>query len=232
MLIDTRTIKNFLSEEEITEIEDMHTKGMTTLNVDTKKTATDTLKIANIWDFRIYNDTHVRLKEILLPKLQQHFHKDIYIDDCHILESFHPYSIHTDASSEPGIEYTIKPGKWMTPAWTFIIPLADYNSNTIIFEQEALHIKSVNTWIEQTNPPILNSINEETFNKYLKKVVMWTEEVPYLSIEQIFPWKKGNLSAASRAKFHTSDYFFDNGITTKRAIVMWTTVPVGTVDGR
>jgi hypothetical protein len=51
MLIDTRTIKNFLSEEEITEIEDMHTKGMTTLNVDTKKTATDTLKIANIWDF-------------------------------------------------------------------------------------------------------------------------------------------------------------------------------------
>jgi len=231
MLIDTRTIKNFLSEEEITEIEGMHTKGMTTLNVDTNETVSGTFKMANIWDFRIYNDTHVRLKEILLPKLQQHFHKDIYIDDCHILESFHPYSIHTDASSEPGVEYTIIPGEGMTPAWTFIIPLADYNSNTIIFDQEALHIKTVVDWIEQTNPPILNSISEETFNKYLKKVVM-TEEVPYLSIEQIFPWKKGDLSAASRAKFHTSDYFFDNGITTKRAIVMWTTVPVGTVDGR
>ena len=85
MIIDTRTIKNFLSEEEITEIEDMHTKGMTTLNVDTNKTAIGTLKMANIWDFRIYNDTHTRLNEILLPKLQQHFHKDIYIDDCHII---------------------------------------------------------------------------------------------------------------------------------------------------
>ena len=30
LIIDTRTIKNFLSEEEITEIEDMHTKGITT----------------------------------------------------------------------------------------------------------------------------------------------------------------------------------------------------------
>lgn len=231
MIIDTRTIKNFLTEEEITEIEDMHTKGMTTLNADINETVKGIFKMANIWDFRIYNDTHTRLKEILLPKLQQHFHKDIFIDDCHILESFHPYSIHTDASSEPEVEYTIKPGEGMTPAWTFIIPLADYNSNTIIFDQEALHIKSAISWIEQTNPPILNSINEETFDKYLKKVVM-PKEVPYLSIEQIFPWKKGDLSAASRAKFHTSDYFFDNGITTKRAIVMWTTVPVGTVDGR
>jgi len=231
MIIDTRTITNFLSEEEITEIEDMHTKGMTTLNVDINETVIGTFKMANIWDFKIYSDTHTRLKEILLPKLQQHFHKDIYIDDCHILESFHPYSIHTDASSDPEVEYTIKPGEGMTPAWTFIIPLADYNSNTIIFDQEALNIKSAKTWIEQTNPPILNSINEETFDKYLKKVVR-PDELPYLSIEQIFPWRKGDLSAASRGKFHTSDYFFYNGITTKRAIVMWTTVPTGIVDGR
>lgn len=231
MIIDTRTINNFLSEEEITEIEDMHTKGMTTLNVDINETVKGTFKMANIWDFRIYNDTHTRLKEILLPKLQQQFHNDIYIDDCHILESFHPYSIHTDASSEPGVEYTIKPGEGMTPAWTFIIPLADYNSNTIIFDQEALHIKSAISWIEQTNPPILNSIDEETFDKYLKKVVI-PKEAPYLSIEQIFSWKKGDLSAASRAKFHTSDYFFDKGITTKRAIVMWTSLPKDAVPGR
>jgi hypothetical protein len=231
MLIDTRTIKNFLSEEEIIEIEDMHNKGMTTLNVDINKTEIGIFKMANIWDFRIYNDIHARLKEILLPKLQQHFHKDIYVDDCHILESFHPYSIHTDASSEPEVEYTINPGEGMTPAWTFIIPLADYNSNTIIFDQETLNIKSVNTWIEQTNPPILNSISGETFDKYLKKVVV-TKAVPYLSIEQIFLWKKGDLSAASRAKFHTSDYFPDNGITTKRAIVMWTSLPKNAVPGR
>jgi len=231
MIIDTRTINNFLSKEEIAEIEDMHTKGMTTLNVDANQTDNGTIKIANIWDFRIYNDTHARLKEILLPKLQQHFHKDIYIDDCHILESFHPYSIHTDASSEPEVEYTIKPGEGMTPAWTFIIPLADYDSNTIIFDQEALNIKSAISWIEQTNPPILNSISEETFNKYLKRVVR-PDEIPYLSIEQIFPWHQGDLSAASRAKFHTSDYYLDNGITSKRAIVMWTTVPKETVPGR
>ena len=57
MIFDTRTIKNFLLEEEITEIEEMHSKGLTTLNVDTmvNETTQSSYRVANIWDFRIKN---------------------------------------------------------------------------------------------------------------------------------------------------------------------------------
>jgi hypothetical protein len=235
MIINTKTVENFLSEAEIAEIEDMNNKGMSTLVIDnynpSESASIGLDRIANYWNFSIYEESNRRLKEIILPKLQYHFHNDVYIDNCHILESFYPYKIHTDATDIQDNDYTIKPQGGMTAAWTFIIPLDNYNSNTIIFNQEALEIKDAPTWIKNTQPPVLNSIDEETYNRYLKNVVT-PHELQYLSIDEIFPWKKGNLSATSRAKFHTSDWFYNNGVTQKRALVMWTTIPQGLVDGR
>ena len=227
-IIDTRTIKNFLTDDEIAEIENMHSQGMTTLLIDNlKKPPIEGLdRTANYWHFDFYckySENGRRIQEILLPKLQELFHKDIYIDDCHILESFYPYELHTD-SVDNGKDYTMQAGNDYTYAWTFIIPLDNYDSNTIIFDQESLDIKGPTRWIEDKNPPVLNAIDEETYIKYLSQAVN-PLHYQYLSIEEIFLWKKGSLSATSRGKFHCSDYFLDNGITEKRAIVMWTTVP-------
>ncbi len=228
-IIDTRTIENFLSNTEIAEIENMHSQGMTTLLIDNlKKPPVEGLdRTANYWHFDFYckyNPSGKRIQEILLPKLQQSFHKDIYIDDCHILESYYPYEMHTDAVDN-GKDYTMQAQPGYKSAWTFIIPLDNYNSNTIIFDQEAPYFKIPGHWIEETNPPVLNAIDKETYNKYLSHAVN-PYECQYFSIEEIFPWKKGWLSATSRGKFHCSDYFLGNGITEKRAIVMWTTIPV------
>ena len=229
MIINTCTIENFLSDNEIAEIEDIHKRGLTTLQIDNvKKTPIEGLdRTANYWHFDFYckhSQNGKRIQEILLPRLQQLFHKDIYIDNCHILESFYPYEIHTD-SVDNNKDYTMQAKNGYKSAWTFIIPLDNYNSNTIIFNQESLEIKGPSRWIEEKNPPVLNSIDEETYNKYLAHAVN-PFQYKYLSIEEIFPWKKGSLSATSRGKFHCSDYFLDNGITEKRAIVMWTTIPV------
>jgi hypothetical protein len=230
MIFATKTIENFLSADEITEIEAMINAGMAGFMVDFPESAREELndkgidRVANILNLPIYNDTHTRLNEILLPKLQEHFHKDIFIDDCHILESHSPYRVHTDATDDDAENYTIKPAAGMIPAWTFIIPLDTYNSNTIIFDQSSSKYKGPEIWVEKTNPPLLNSIDEETYNKYFINMAS-PIVLKYFSIEEIFPWKKGNLSAAAREKFHCSDNFLKNGVKQKRAIVMWTTIP-------
>ena len=225
MTVDTRTIENFLTDDEIAEIEDMCGQGMTTLIIDSR----DTLpiesidRIANYWCFDFYGDSGTKIREMILPRLQNLFHKDIYIDECHILESYYPYDIHTDSVNN-NQDYTIQAQPGYTSGWTFIIPLDNYNSNTFIFNQESLYIKGPARWIEEQNPPILNAIDEATYNKYLKHAVD-PSKLRYFSIEEIFLWQKGSLSATSRGKFHCSDYFLDNGIKEKRAIVMWTTIP-------
>lgn len=230
-MINTLTVENFLSNEEIEEIEKMHKNGLTGLQIDDVSPPPPEFNLdrtANYWHFDIY-ENH-RLYEIIMTKLQKMFHKDLYIDDCHILESFYPYVVHTDSldfdaeknQSTDGI-LNAKPG--YKPAWTFIIPLDNYNSHTIIFEQEVPLIKIPRTWIEKENPPILDAISDEIYEKYLDKAIS-REEARYLSIEEIFPWKKGSLSATSRGKFHCSDNFIGNGLKSKRAIVMWTTIPV------
>lgn len=227
-MINTRTIENFLSHAEISEIETMYNSGMTDVTVDhSNLNELETFRtdiVAKCYNFNLTSQQTARLNEILLPKLQKEFHKDVYIDNCHILESSVPYRVHTDATDENPESYPLKPGQGMQPAWTFIIPLADYDSSTIIFDQQSDIFKGVDMWFEKTNPPVLNSISNETYDKYLIDILP-EKYLPYMSIHDIFPWRKGSLSATARTRFHSSDNFIRNGIKTKRALVMWTTIP-------
>jgi len=231
MIIDTRTIKNFLTNDEILEIESVHTAGLTHTGVDrtsgyAKISGLD--RKANYHWFKFYEEPGRTVREIILPKLQSIFHTDIYIDDCHILESFYPYIAHTDGGAEDdnGKKQFIN---GYGPAWTLIIPLDTYISNTIIFNQSSNDCKVPRGWIEKYNPPVLNSIDDKVYDEYLADAVD-KDLARYLSIEEIFPWKKGSLSATSRCKFHCSDYFINRGISCKRAIVMWTSLPLPFID--
>lgn len=231
MIINTRTIENFLTDDELSKIELIHASGLTHTGIDrneifNKVPGLD--RTANYHWFKFYKEQGQLIKEIILPKLQNIFHPDIYVDDCHILESFYPYIAHTDGGAEDinGKKIFIN---GYGPAWTFIIPLDTYNSNTIIFNQSSNDCKVPRQWIEKYNPPVLNSITNKVYDEYLTDAVD-KDVVQYLSIEEIFPWKKGSLSATSRCKFHCSDYFINRGVLCKRAIVMWTSLPLAFID--
>jgi hypothetical protein len=136
--------------------------------------------------------------------------------NLHILQSFNPYTIHHDFQHEPKQDVP-------NPAWTMIIPLEDYNSHTINFKQQPNNplSKTVDKWIKNENPPILNKITDKEYEKYFKGWISY-ESLKYLEIDRVFKWKKNKLYAASRFNFHCSDYFFMNNLTEKRAVVMWT----------
>ena len=136
--------------------------------------------------------------------------------NLHILQSFEPYTIHHDFSQEPML---VAPN----PAWTMIIPLEDYNSHTINFKQQPKDPsnKVVTTWIENEKPPVINGVSAEEEEKYFKDWIP-QQYLKYLEIDGVYKWKKNKLYAASRYSFHSSDNFIANGLTEKRAIVMWT----------
>jgi hypothetical protein len=106
-------------------------------------------------------------------------------------------------------------------AWTFIIPLDNYDSSTLVFAQQHDTIKTLDRWIAETGAEP-HDIDDELHQRYLTHVDRL--DLRYLDVEDIFPWRKGSLFAASRRKFHTSDDFPSRGLRVKRAIVIWSTV--------
>ena len=82
--------------------------------------------------------------------------------------------------------------------------------------------KDINDYIKKMphyNPP---RIDAETYRKYFSHIP--ADVFNWLTIEDIFKWKKGSMFAAARFKFHTSDNFLANGIPSKRALIAWTRI--------
>jgi len=155
--------------------------------------------------------------KILLPRLRLHFGDQIKLDTSHVLDARSPYGIHTDVASGG---YEVNSDR--DAAWTFIIPLEDYNSHTIVFKQGHEHIKTVMDWVQATDPPE-HAIDDEFHQRYLTHVDR--QDLRYLTPEAVFPWRRGHLFAADRRCFHVSDNFPANGLFNKRAIIIWSTVP-------
>ena len=218
MEIDTRTIKNFLSDEELDIIE-QHVLATDNiyLNYNPSKEDNDIEVFSGTYYlFNYYEEKNKIVKEILQSKFETQFGKDLHIQQIHIFDSVDPYNIHSDVDS--GGEFV--PGH--VHAWTFIIPLFDVDSHTIVFN-EGSTTKQPQHYIEATPPGESISIDNETYKKYLSHTPHdWYR---WLSIEDIFKWKRGALFAASRFKFHTSDNFLANGVKSKRAIIAWTSLP-------
>ena len=216
-VIETKIIDNFLTDEEIGILEEDFLKIDKLIDCSTNGKENSTLQ-AFINENVYWIDS---AKTILEPKIKQHFGNDVFINQGHVLTSYIPYNIHTDARGGFGI-----PSDTHQAAWTFIIPLDTYDSSTILFEQEAdegeenwddKDLIEKYGWQLHDEDPIL-------FENYLKGIEV-LERTRVYSVESIFKWKKGTMFAASRKKFHSSDNFLLRGVTEKRAIVMWTTIP-------
>jgi len=213
--IPTKTVDKFLSSEEIKLIENI----MSTTEVDLNESGKEHGQHhANYYYIKLYeHQPHQAISDILLPKLKSSLHSEIYIDDCHIMESFIPYTPHSDT-------LTPVPGPGYRHAWTIIIPLADYHSNTFIFEEECDWTKSVTEWVKKNKVKPKNAISDYMYETYFTHCLK--EEFKYLTIHDIFPWRKGWMNATSRVRFHTSDNYLSRGLSNKRAIVMWTSLPI------
>jgi hypothetical protein len=213
MKIDTRTIENFLSEEEVnyfwTFYHNEPNKQPDYSKINPGQLDSTLTHIRWSPDTKAYN--------ILKPKLDKHFGPRLIVNKIHILDSYSPYRIHTDGGGNGAFGNSVN----TPPAWTIIIPLADFDSHTILFNEESDDIRTTMEWITANNRRPINKISEEFKAKYLSDDS--SELLSYFSVEEVFKWKKGVCFAASRNKFHASDNFPARGLKNKVGIIMWTT---------
>jgi hypothetical protein len=169
------------------------------------------------WKFYSLQFRHIR--DLLLPKFQEISKLNLVIDHSHILDSIMPYSVHSDWFQERMLL------KKLEPAYTIIIPLDTYPTSTLAFHQSG-KIKIFSDYVEQEQPPKVVGelkISTELRNKYLSHIS--NDTLDYLSIKEIFGWKKGSVYFCDRRHYHCSDNYLTQGITGKRALIFWTSLP-------
>lgn len=213
----TTVIDNFMSDDELFEIERSFR-----LNYDTKfwKEATEQENVAHAWYWYPGPSYQEEICYYMNKKVNAVFGNNNYCDNWHILHAYKPYGIHTDAYDEVQDSYTHSLPENHKFGWTFIIPLDDYDTNTIIFNEQSEHLKVVDNWIARENRQPQGLITDEQYEKYLTHHSRHT--VDYFSIESAIPWKKGRLIAMPRAAFHCSDNFVKKKLVEKRALIGWT----------
>jgi len=225
--LQTKVIPNFFTDEELTEIESIFKDE----DVDLQPERVGVYMSQNIGDtnkdVKLRSNYYYpgklrknRLYEIVQTKIRKEFGSHIDCENWHILNAFIPYGIHSDSYDDMDIDATKLPDK-LDYAWTFLVPLADYNSHTIVFEEESTYTKDPGRWIKENNIQPKYSISEETYQKYLSQETKARWLLDFLTIDTIFPWKKGDLLAMSRHSFHSSDNFPANGVKEKRALIGW-----------
>lgn len=216
-IVPTKIIDNFLTDEEVEIIKAELSENPESRNVIKTEGMTERVATENIF-FDNDNFTLEKSAKIIKSKMIEHFGAELHIATCDVLNAYDPYKIHTDGVYG---EYGIDERNY--GAYTCVLPLDDYDSHTIIFDQSYEKTKAIWDWINETDAKVIDSIDDQAYQKYFSHERR--EVMRYVSVETVFPWKKGSLLVASRYKFHTSDNFIANGIMFKRGIIMWTTLP-------
>ena len=139
-----------------------------------------------------------------------------------MLHAYKPYGIHTDSIDDELLSdvHTLK--NHHDFGWTFLIPLEDFDTNTIVFNESSTKMKVSTKWIEREKRQPLQLISDDMYNKYLTH--QGKDITDYFSIETIFPWKKGTLLAMPRKSFHCSDNFTVKKMFEKRALIGWSMI--------
>jgi hypothetical protein len=135
------------------------------------------------------------------------------IDGIQILRSKNPYDVHSDwvvtNNQVPIADPIINP-----PTYTVIIPIVDGDYKTIIFDQSAKYNNF--SKYKKLNHKIENHCEDYEWDKYCGHCIK--DDQKYLTIKEVFHWKRGTMFVFDRRLFHCSANF---GNTPKMAIVMW-----------
>jgi hypothetical protein len=219
---DSRTYENWLTDEELnifeqaaytSDVEYTHDTSMAPMSARLKigqETTAHYYKFGNFYSNPIWKP----LVDIIQPKLEATFGKDIKASYIHVLHSLFPYGLHNDAE-QPNIVLAPE------PAWTLIIPLRDYPSKTYVFNERS-NVKNPRLWAEKNNiQPSDHCISPEVYEKDFAPIADY-DIFRYLTVETTFQWKRGSCFAADRFKYHCIDNYFNHDIKGKKAIIMWT----------
>lgn len=172
---------------------------------------------SHYYTWKFYNPNFRNIHDSLLPLFQEHSKLKLIVDHSHILDSCIPYKVHTDYYQHGAISK-------LNPAYTIIVPLETCPTHTIAFNQSS-KIKGFVEYCQTENPEIISKdlrISKETRQQYLSHVS--DNLLDYLTIKEIFAWKKGSAYFCDRKYFHCSDNYIAQGLTNKRALVFWTSV--------
>lgn len=225
-LFNSRTIDNFLSTAEL-DVFDNATKSnsiyyehdLSMKKLAAEKLNSDNLTTAHYYIFdRFYDKPDWDpLVDILQPKLEAVFGPGVKASHIHVLESHTPYGLHNDAEQSNMI---IAPN----PAWTLIIPFDNYDSRTYVFNERSGH-KDPWEWIYKNNiqPNDTYAIDYDTYMRDFYPLTDY-EVFKYLTIDSVFKWEKGSCFAADRFRYHCSDNYLNHGVTSKKAIIIWTSI--------
>lgn len=211
----TTVIENFLSDDEIFEIEKtFRIKHDTIMH----KELTEQENISHALRWFPGPSYQKELCMFMDKKIQNYFSNNV-CDNWHILNAYNPYGIHTDSLDENVESYTHSLPAGYAFGYTFLIPLNEYNTNTIVFNEGSDKMKVSTNWITSENRSPQGLISNEIYEKYLTN--QSKELVDYFSIDTIFPWRKGSILAMPRTKFHCSDNFIIKNMFEKRALIGW-----------
>ena len=144
--------------------------------------------------------------------------KNSAIDGAQILRATNPYDVHSDWIVANNQVQLVDPAINI-PTYTIVIPLIEGNYKTIVFNQGAEYnnfndYKKTHSKINEN--PWISHCSDYDWKKYCSHCNK--EDQKYLTIKEIFHWKRGTLFAFHRKLFHCSANFDKSS---KKAIVMW-----------
>jgi len=208
----TLDISNFISLKEIKETETRVYKA-----TDEK---TEFVDHWGVWKGKHVTTQHWVAKNqldsvfsIIKEKLQDVLNIPFELEKGQILQSYLAYDLHTDyyvkvdhvAEKLAGIPY-----------YTLIIPLADFNSHTVVFNESA----NYNDFYiyKDKNQELEEYISDTNWSKYCSHC--WPEDQKYLTLDKACSWRQGKLIGFDRRRFHCSDNFTQK-LERKDAFVLW-----------
>jgi hypothetical protein len=157
---------------------------------------------------------HKIIANYLVARLESH---DIFptIDSIWILEAFIPFPIHNDVLH-------VIPESGQSRYYTLILPIEEVEAKTFIC-QETADSEYIDDYMK-VSQPIEESqrFTQDFWEKNLSHCPI--NQRQYVSHEFTFDWALGSLLAFDRRRFHVSNNFLTNGITSKKALVSFTNV--------
>jgi hypothetical protein len=164
------------------------------------------------------------LQQLLLPKLTQALGSQPIIQDVHILESYIPYMVHNDTMSVRGLNHSVKDHlKHLELEYTIIIPVENYDSCTVVFNEVFDNNNSFSEFKKNHNKDLTVNIDKQVILKRLTH--LHPTDFKYLTLKSMHEWDQGSMFAVDCRYFHCSDNFSKRGVSSKTAIIIRTLRP-------
>jgi hypothetical protein len=134
-------------------------------------------------------------EDCLQPTVEQ----KLYINSLSLAKLYYPWDVHTDFYRNHCTSADRE------PYYNFLIPLADCQSRTIIFDQWSTDSPNFSDY-KNTHSKLETCVDQQFWQENLS--MCWPEDRHYLNIKSDLPWqRRGQLIGFPSCYFHSSDSF-------------------------